>query len=87
VSPLPDLCPFSFKPGLGSAPAFTDVALVSVLFMMNSSGGNESVKFETGMQHSSPGPHKSVVNKQVEKQSVRLAQNAGRAHLKMEISG
>src|SRR5882762_1746424 len=87
VSPLPDLRPFSFKLGVGFAPVVTGVASLSILFMMISSGGNESVNFETRIQHSSPDRHKSAVNKQVEKQSVRLAQKACRAHLKMETSG
>src|ERR1700730_18658348 len=87
VSPLPDLCPFSFKPGLGAAPVVAVVASLSVRFMMISSGGNESVNFETRIQQSSPGRHKSAVTKQVEKHWVRLSQKAGRAHLKMETSG
>jgi hypothetical protein len=81
VSPLPDLRPFSFKLGVGSPPVVTGVGSLSVLFMMISSGVTESVHFEIRIQHSSPGLHKPAVNKQVEKQSIRLAESARHAHL------
>jgi hypothetical protein len=47
--------------------------LLSVRFIMISSGGNESANFETRIQQSAPVRHKSAVNKQVEEQSVRLS--------------